>query len=142
MQLALVVFFLPTNGTITPLALVQPALCGGGYVWWCLYVRLYVVGRYVVTITTTIEDDGGTKTATNGVLSNRILRTLLNRSEVKTWRCMEAPSFWTVNSKVTYPQHVPPHTMLYQYSVNIDKYSCTTIASVLFSVPLSTMQKG
>ena len=34
LQLALVVFFLPTTGANTLLALVQLALCGGGCMWW------------------------------------------------------------------------------------------------------------
>ena len=35
LQLALVVFFLPTTGAHTPFALVQLALCSGDAMWWC-----------------------------------------------------------------------------------------------------------
>ena len=47
LQLALVVFFLPTTGANTLLALVQLALCGGGCMWWWyIYVVVVSVAVY------------------------------------------------------------------------------------------------
>ena len=47
LQLALVVFFLPTTGANTLLALVQLALCGGGCMWWWYkYVVVVSVAVY------------------------------------------------------------------------------------------------
>ena len=46
LQLALVVFFPPTTGANTLLALVQLALCGGGCMW--LYIYIYTLTRLVL----------------------------------------------------------------------------------------------
>ena len=66
--------------------------------------------------TADIEDEGGTKMTTNGMLSDRILRNLFDRSGVT---CLEVPSIGKVNSQVTHNINAI-HTMLNQYSVNIN----------------------
>ena len=53
LQLALVVFFLPTTGANALLALVQLALCGGGCMWWW-YIYVVVVSVAVYSSCSTI----------------------------------------------------------------------------------------
>ena len=57
LQLALVVFFPPTTGANTLLALVQLALCGGGCMWWW-----YI---YVVVVSVAVYSSCSTKVKTN-----------------------------------------------------------------------------